>query len=94
MHFTTDTVTVITGSGRGLGLQFVKQILGTTDSTVVATARSLSTADQLHELVKRFSKRLHLVTMDTSDESSIKVTHTCRNVYIVDNTASLISCSA
>lgn len=75
MHFTADTVIVITGSSRGLGLEFVKHFLEYTDSKVVATARSLSKADALRTLVTQYSKRLHTVALDTSEESSIEVTH-------------------
>ncbi|DBA69406.1 hypothetical protein WJX79_005430 [Trebouxia sp. C0005] len=72
MHFTADTVIVITGSSRGLGLEFVKHFLEYTDSKVVATARSLSKADALRTLVTQYSKRLHTVALDTSEESSIE----------------------
>ena len=75
MHFTADTVIVITGSSRGLGLEFVKHFLEYTDSKVVATARSLSKADDLRTLMTQYSKRLQTVTLDTSEESSIEVTH-------------------
>ncbi len=75
MHFTADTVIVITGSSRGLGLEFVKHFLEYTDSKVVATARSLSKADDLRTLMTQYSKRLQTVALDTSEESSIEVTH-------------------
>ena len=79
MLFTADTVVVITGSSRGLGLEYVKQILSTTESTVVATARNLAKADALHGLANKHAKRIQLVALDVSDESSIKVTrHTCQ----------------
>ena len=75
VHFTADTVIVITGSSRGLGLEFVKHFLEYTDSKVVATARSLSKADDLRTLMTQYSKRLQMVALDTSEESSIEVTH-------------------
>ena len=75
MHFTADTVIVITGSSRGVGLEFVKHFLEYTDSKVVATARSLSKADILRTLITQYAKRLQTVALDTSEESSIEVTH-------------------
>lgn len=73
MRFAADTVVVITGSNRGLGFQFAKQLLETTPSTVVATARNPSNADQLNELKQHHGKRLQLISMDTSDEGSVQV---------------------
>ena len=77
MCFAADTVVVITGSNRGLGFHFVKQLLETTPSTVVATARSPNKADQLHALKQHHGKRLLLVTMETSDENGVQVTTIC-----------------
>ena len=71
--FSTDSVVVITGCSRGLGLEYVKQILETTESHVVATARNPQKSDALTRLSKQYEERLKLVTLDTEDESSIKV---------------------
>ena len=71
--FSADSVVVITGCSRGLGLEYVKQILKTTDSHVVATARNPQKSDALTALSRQFQDRLKLVTMDTEDEASIKV---------------------
>ena len=71
--FTADTVVVITGCSRGLGLEFVKQILDTTESHVVATARNPQKCEALTGLSSQYEKRLKLVTLDTEDEASIKV---------------------
>ena len=71
--FSVDSVVVITGCSRGLGLEYVKQILETTESHVVATARNPQKSDALTGLSKQYDKRLKLVTLDTEDESSIKV---------------------
>lgn len=70
--FTADTVVVITGCSRGLGLEFVKQILDTTESHVVATARNPQKCEALTGLSSQYEKRLKLVTLDTEDEASIK----------------------
>ena len=63
---------VVTGSSRGLGYQFVKQILDTTESLVVATARSVEKVDQLDALRGKYPKRVDIVQLDTSDEQSIQ----------------------
>lgn len=75
VDFTADTVVVITGTSRGLGLEYVKQLLQTTDSHVVATARNPHKTDALTALAKQHSDRLKLVVLDTADEDSIKVMH-------------------
>ncbi len=80
MRFTADMVIVITGSSRGLGLEFVKHFLEYTDSKVVATARSLSKAENLCTLMTQYPKRLQTITLDTSEESSIEVTHAGQSV--------------
>ncbi|KAL0028677.1 hypothetical protein WJX79_010100 [Trebouxia sp. C0005] len=67
-----QSVVVITGSSRGLGLEFVRQLLDTTESHVVATARDPQKADALTALAKQQPDRLKLVALDTGDESSIK----------------------
>jgi len=71
--FDAQSVVVITGSSRGLGLEFVRQLLDTTESHVVATARDPQKADSLTALAKQQPNRLKLVALDTGDESSIKV---------------------
>lgn len=70
VHFSADTVVVITGCSRGLGLEFVKQILETTESHVVATARKSAEVRGADWLVKSVRETL---TLDTEDEASIKV---------------------
>ncbi len=71
--FDAQSVVVITGSSRGLGLEFVRQLLQSTESHVVATARDPKKADSLTALAKQQPNRLKLVALDTGDESSIKV---------------------
>ncbi|KAL3131420.1 hypothetical protein ABBQ38_007732 [Trebouxia sp. C0009 RCD-2024] len=70
--FDADTVVVITGSSRGLGLNLVKGILETTDSKVVATARNVAKASALSELQAKYPERVQLVNLDTGSEDSIK----------------------
>ena len=77
LSFNAQSVVVITGSSRGLGLEFVRQLLDSTESHVVATARDPQKADALTALVKQQPHRLKLVALDTGDESSIKVGPLC-----------------
>ncbi|DBA71249.1 TPA: hypothetical protein ACH3X2_011067 [Trebouxia sp. C0005] len=70
--FDAQSVVVITGSSRGLGLEFVRQLLDKTESQVVATAREPQKAGALTALAKQQRNRLKLVALDTGDESSIK----------------------
>ena len=74
--FDAQSVVVITGSSRGLGLEFVRQLLDTTESHVVATARNPQKAESLTALAKQQPDRLTLIALDTGDESSIKVVFT------------------
>ena len=71
-NLTAESVVVVTGSSRGLGFEFVKQILESTKSHVVATARNPDKSDALTALAKQQPDRLKLVALDTGDESSIK----------------------
>ena len=48
------------------------QLLQQTDNVVIATGRSFSKAKALEELQSKHPKRLHLITMDVVDASSIQ----------------------
>ena len=75
MRLTSDKVVVITGSNRGLGLEFVTQIIDNTEAAVVATSRNPAKFDQLQALAKEAPSRLQLVSLDAGDESSVEVFH-------------------
>lgn len=47
--------------------------MSTPNTVVFASARSVKSAERLHELQKAFSGRLHLISMDVVDSSSIQV---------------------
>ena len=71
-----DAVYVVTGANRGLGLEHVRQFLEKTQAHVIATTRKnpASDASNLRLLADQGkSHRLTVVTLDLSDESSIKV---------------------
>jgi NAD(P)-dependent dehydrogenase (short-subunit alcohol dehydrogenase family) len=60
---------VVTGTNRGIGLEFVRQLLSQ-GHEVVATARDPGTVPALQEMLSSNSK-LSLLPLDLSDESSI-----------------------
>ncbi|KAG8157026.1 hypothetical protein KVR01_013016 [Diaporthe batatas] len=59
----------ITGTNRGLGLEFVRQIAATSSNTIIATVRNNS-AD-LGDLKSAASPSTHILVCDTSDPDSI-----------------------
>lgn len=72
----SSAVYVVTGGNRGLGLEHVRQFLEKSDAHVVATTTK-SPPSEAHnlKLLKDQGKghRLTVVTLDLSNESSIKV---------------------
>ena len=60
---------LITGTNRGLGLEFVKHFLGRSD-TVIATCRDSSSATELQALAAN-NGNLNLKNLDVSDEQSM-----------------------
>ena len=61
----------ITGCNRGLGLEFVQQLLAR-GQRVIATCRDIATATDLTALALKHSGQLSLVEMDVSDEASMR----------------------
>ena len=64
-------VALVQGSSRGLGLEFVRQLVERPNTRVVATCRTPAAAEQLQALQQRHAGRLHIVQLDSTDESSI-----------------------
>jgi NAD(P)-dependent dehydrogenase (short-subunit alcohol dehydrogenase family) len=62
-------VYVISGANRGLGLEFVRQLAQSSDNTILATTRSLSS--DLKDLKGVASKSTHIFELDTGNEESI-----------------------
>lgn len=62
---------LITGASRGLGLEFTRQYLEAGDN-VIATVRAASDQTPLQALKARFGDQLTLVTLDVTDQQSIK----------------------
>lgn len=68
-----DKVYVVTAASRGLGLGMVEGLLKQEHTVVVAAARNLEKSDALQKLASQYKGRVHLVTLDTTDEAGIKV---------------------
>ncbi|KAG8726259.1 hypothetical protein FRC12_023561, partial [Ceratobasidium sp. 428] len=66
---------LITGSSRGLGLEFVTQLVNNPNNVVLATCRNPDTAAGLKTLTAegdgRVRGKLHVIPLDVADETSI-----------------------
>jgi len=62
---------LITGSSRGLGLEFVKQLAQAPQppQQIIATARNPNAAKELHELANYYGN-IHILPLDVTSESS------------------------
>ncbi|XP_077253335.1 NAD(P)-binding Rossmann-fold superfamily protein [Tasmannia lanceolata] len=66
-------VSMVQGASRGIGLEFVRQLLEKTEKDhVVATCRNPSGATGLLELKRRFEERLDIQQLDLTVESTIE----------------------
>ncbi|KAK9719117.1 hypothetical protein K7432_004982 [Basidiobolus ranarum] len=63
---------VVTGASRGLGLEYVRQILQKNETRVFACCRNPSSAAQLDELKRSSGNRLTIHKLDVTDEASVK----------------------
>eukprot|EP00884_Botryococcus_braunii_P016312 jgi/Botrbrau1/3364/Bobra.0337s0005.1 len=67
-----STSYLVTGASRGIGLEFVIQILeGSADSVVLAAARQPK-GTKLEELGDKFPGRLHIIQLDVCEDASLK----------------------
>lgn len=66
------TTSFVQGASRGLGLEFVRQLLATNDdASVFASCRNPRAAAELRALSSRSSGRLRIVKLDVCDEETI-----------------------
>ncbi|CAA7017623.1 unnamed protein product [Microthlaspi erraticum] len=66
-------VSLVQGASRGLGLEFVRQLLeNCKKGYVVATCRNPKEATSLSDLKNRFSERLLIQKLDVTDETTIE----------------------
>lgn len=73
---------LVTGANRGLGLEFVRQLLARGDR-VVATCRHPGKATALNALVGEHPGRLHLLPLDVADPRAIA--ELVRELLLLDN---------
>jgi NAD(P)-dependent dehydrogenase (short-subunit alcohol dehydrogenase family) len=86
-HSKTMPVYCITGTNRGLGLEFVRQLAQSSDNTIIAATRSLSS--DLTDLKAVASPSTHILECDTGNVASIRafvkeVKHTLGNEGKID----------
>lgn len=60
----------ISGANRGIGLEFTRQYLAA-GAKVIATARNPLAAEDLQQLLAKYSDQLQLVSLDISDEMQV-----------------------
>lgn len=66
-------VSMVQGASRGIGLEFVRQLLeNNKNGYVVATCRNPKEATSLSDLKNRFSERLFIQKLDVTDETTIE----------------------
>ncbi|KAK9145519.1 hypothetical protein Sjap_005422 [Stephania japonica] len=66
-------VSMVQGASRGIGLEFVRQLLEREDKGhVVATCRNPNGATGLLELKRKFSERLNILQLDVTNERTIE----------------------
>jgi NAD(P)-dependent dehydrogenase (short-subunit alcohol dehydrogenase family) len=82
---------LVTGANRGLGLEFVRQLLARGDH-VVATCRHPGKATALNPLAGEFPGRLHVLPLDVADPMSIA--ELARELPLVCETLDLLVNSA
>jgi len=69
----TDKFTwFITGTSRGIGLQFVKQLTAEAENVVIASCRNPETATELQALVNGAKGKLHILKLEVTDEEAVK----------------------
>nr|AAM91644.1 unknown protein [Arabidopsis thaliana] len=74
-------VSMVQGASRGIGLEFVRQLLeNNKNGYVVATCRNPKEATSLSDLKNRFSERLFIQKLDVTDETTIEVVSTLKSV--------------
>jgi NAD(P)-dependent dehydrogenase (short-subunit alcohol dehydrogenase family) len=71
-----DAVFVVTGASRGIGLQFVKRLLETTQGTIIACCRSPDTASGLSEFLSSLDdaklQKVKVIPLDLERQDSIE----------------------
>ncbi|KAI0042051.1 C-factor [Auriscalpium vulgare] len=76
---------LVTGSNRGIGFEFVKQLVASSANVVVATCRQPESATALKDLVGSAAGKLHIVALDVSDAASIKASAAAANEVLSEH---------
>lgn len=63
---------MVQGASRGIGLEFVKQLLEKEKGHVIATCRNPNEATSLLHLQSKFAERLSVLRLDVTNESTIE----------------------
>ncbi len=66
-----NSVFVVSGASRGIGLQFVSSLLERTEGKIIACCRSPATADQLNKVAAQNTDRIEVLPLDLEDQSTI-----------------------
>ncbi|KAI9199309.1 short-chain dehydrogenase/reductase superfamily [Polychytrium aggregatum] len=67
------SIVAITGASRGIGLEFLRQLIASDEATkVIALVRNPDDAAQLQEEIKRHPGRVLAVKLDVTNEESVK----------------------
>ena len=65
---------LVSGSSRGVGLALVKELMSKPEKrTVFAAARSPQKSEELEQLAKEHTDRLHIIVFDVTSGDSAKV---------------------
>lgn len=70
MSLITGKTVLVSGTSRGLGLEFVNQLLAK-NNRVIATTRSKDTPSTLTSLKSKYGEQLTHLSMDVADQASI-----------------------
>ncbi|XP_043699122.1 C-factor-like isoform X2 [Telopea speciosissima] len=66
-------VSMVQGASRGIGLEFVTQLLEKKDKGhVIATCRNPNGSTALHDLKRKFDERLRILQLDLTNENTIE----------------------
>ncbi|KAH0458246.1 hypothetical protein IEQ34_013561 [Dendrobium chrysotoxum] len=90
-------VSMVQGSSRGIGLEFVRQLLEKSNKGhVIATCRNPGGATNLLELKEKFGDRLNILPLDVTDESTIEAAATSvkenyGSINLLINTSGVLS---
>ncbi|KAK7683242.1 hypothetical protein QCA50_013504 [Cerrena zonata] len=71
MAQSSATTWLVTGGNRGLGLEFVQNLLRDPSNVVITTARNPDQASTLQDLRSKLPQQLHILQLDVTDELSI-----------------------